>query len=742
MRLTIRRKMMLFILVPIGFIYFVLMGYDIYTLKKWVTMEIEDRMVELALSYADQFDGFLREAGQIARSTASFIENSPDLSADQIFAQLEANVRPNKLIYGAAMGFEPYQFETGRRLFAPYVHRKKGEMTRMDIGAVGYDYTKPQWEWWHKPKALQQALWIDPYFDKDAGNCLMCTYAAPFYRQGRFWGITTVDIPVEPLRDLVDIELKEGMEFAVVIQKTGNFVFSPEPRQIMKESVFTIIKQQGLKKSAEHIKAISSGKTGLGKLRNNKTKEIEWFFYAPIKSTNWAFMVKIPEKKVVAVVREQIRYGLYIFLAAMIMIIASIWLVSVLISRPVLELEAAAREIAEGNLNVKAIVKSHDEIETLAQTFNTMTKTIQKRLKEFRCFYNISQVSDKAGAKPEDIFRQVVQLIPQGWQYPEITCAKIQLGHKDYHTDNYQSTALRQAEDIYVHGEKRGTVEVCYLEEKTESEEGLFFKEEKDLIRVMAEKLGQVIEREMMENELEGAKITAETASRTKSDFLANMSHELRTPLNAVIGFSEILVDEAFGPLNDKQKEYINDILTSGKHLLSLINDILDLSKVEAGKMELDLSEFDLGLLLQNCLNLIKEKAMKYNLKLSYEAASDLGQIKADERKIKQVVFNILSNAAKFTPDGGKIEIIAKKQNEREALVSIRDTGIGIAEKDKAKVFAEFEQIDSALSRKYAGTGLGMPLSKKLIELHGGKMWFESEGSDKGTAFFFTLPYP
>lgn len=288
--------------------------------------------------------------------------------------------------------------------------------------------------------------------------------------------------------------------------------------------------------------------------------------------------------------------------------------------------------------------------------------------------------------------------------------------------------------------EKKGFVEVCYLKEKVSCDEGPFFKEERNLINVIAEKLGKVIERDMLEKELEEAKIIAETASRTKSDFLSNMSHELRTPLNAVIGFSEVLRDEAFGPLNDKQKEYIIDVLDSGKHLLSLINDILDLSKVEAGKMELELSEFDLRLLLQNCLTFIKEKAMKHSISLSCEVADDIVSITADERKMKQVIFNILSNAAKFTPDGGEIGIRARKENKNEVLISIRDTGIGIEEKDRGKIFSEFEQIDSAYSRQYAGTGLGMPLTKKLIELHGGKIWFESKGEGKGTTFFFTLP--
>ena len=242
------------------------------------------------------------------------------------------------------------------------------------------------------------------------------------------------------------------------------------------------------------------------------------------------------------------------------------------------------------------------------------------------------------------------------------------------------------------------------------------------------------------EKEILIAKEAAESASRAKSAFLANMSHELRTPLNAIIGFSDSLLEGIAGALNEKQKEYAGYILESGKHLLSLINDVLDLSKVEAGKMELELSSFDLKELLRKSFSFVKEKAMKHNISLLDNVDNDLAPVTADERKIKQVVYNMLSNAMKFTPDGGKVGIEAKKINAGEIRVCVWDTGIGVEDKDKEKVFAEFEQIDNDYSRKYAGTGLGMPLSKKFVELHNGKMWFESEGQGKGTRFYFTLP--
>jgi signal transduction histidine kinase len=215
------------------------------------------------------------------------------------------------------------------------------------------------------------------------------------------------------------------------------------------------------------------------------------------------------------------------------------------------------------------------------------------------------------------------------------------------------------------------------------------------------------------------------------------MSHELRTPLNAIIGFSEVLGERMFGELNEKQEEYLKDIYASGQHLLSLINDILDLSKIEAGRMELELTDFNLPATLDNALTLVRERAGRRGIALGLTVDERLEQIHADERKVRQVVLNLLSNAIKFTPEGGRIEVRAVPV-DGVVEISVSDTGVGIAPEDQEVIFEEFKQVGTA-AKKVEGTGLGLALSRKFIELHGGRIWVESQVG-AGSTFTFTIP--
>ena len=264
--------------------------------------------------------------------------------------------------------------------------------------------------------------------------------------------------------------------------------------------------------------------------------------------------------------------------------------------------------------------------------------------------------------------------------------------------------------------------------------------------RIILLAIEDITERREIENGLEKAhedlKELAAELKRTalvKSEFLANMSHELRTPLNSINGFSEVLYDETFGLLNEKQKRYVNNVLTSGKHLLLLINQILDMAKVEAGKMKLSLSSLPMKSLLNEISLLVADMVSKKKLQMLLEIAEDLPSIEADELKVKEIIYNLLSNAVKFTPEGGKIGMRAKRAGSEIEIV-VWDTGVGIAPENMVKIFEGFFRVDTPYSRLTEGTGLGLPLSRKMVELHSGKLSVESEGLNKGTSIRVVLP--
>ena len=267
--------------------------------------------------------------------------------------------------------------------------------------------------------------------------------------------------------------------------------------------------------------------------------------------------------------------------------------------------------------------------------------------------------------------------------------------------------------------------------------------------------------------ELQLVAIKASESDRLKSEFLANVSHELRTPLNAIIGFSELLKDQYLGKINEKQMESASNIYTSGKHLLSIVSDLLDLSRVEAGKMELEVSETNLKMLVENSLNVVRRTAHERRIQLSAETGDCPETIQADERKIRQILYNLLSNAIKFTPEGGSVKLSAchlrwinnywlkksgevvslpllhgneRKKHDHVVGISVTDTGIGLKEEDMERIFNPFVQVDGSKSRRYQGAGLGLSLTKRLVELHGGTIWAESKGENKGSSFHVVIP--
>ncbi len=377
------------------------------------------------------------------------------------------------------------------------------------------------------------------------------------------------------------------------------------------------------------------------------------------------------------------------------------------------------------------IKKTADEVSEFSESvINTVREPLISLDKDLRVVMVSRSFYEFFKVKPEETVGQLIyDLGNKQWDIPKLRELLETILPQKTTFDNYEVE-----HDFVVIGRRIMLLNARQIERRMGKE------------RIILLAIEDITERKEIEAGLEKAheelqELAAELkrTTRAKSEFLANMSHELRTPLNSINGFSEVLYDETFGPLNEKQRQYVNNVLTSGKHLLLLINQILDMAKVEAGKMKLALSSLPMKSLLNDISMLVADMVSKKKIEMLLEIAEDLPNIEADELKVKEIIYNLLSNSVKFTPEGGKFGMRAKKADS-EIEVVVWDTGVGIAPENMEKIFEGFFRVDTPYSRVTEGTGLGLPLSKKLVELHGGKFSVESAGLSKGTSVRFTLP--
>ncbi len=492
----------------------------------------------------------------------------------------------------------------------------------------------------------------------------------------------------------------------------------------------------------------------------------------------------------------------------------SVYFVSQHITRPINQLTARARAIADGHLDQTIPVETRDEIGQLASTFNEMARSLESNIAQkesaMRDLRDLNQTLEGRIGKRTAELEQLYQLSASMLEPLSLRDALTRVldgarelvgidrlcvwaldadgehlltlataGVPDTEFDMLQDTVLPFAGESALARVSREGVALLYVEGRDEPHPlGLEDQANPDMpapdsvsvllpLRVRGNAIGvlgcdnrssrrtigvatlrvlqtfaahaaSAIENAQLFRELEQKGREIEAANRHKSEFLANMSHELRTPLNAVIGFSEVLIERMFGELNDKQDEYLNDILGAGRHLLNLINDILDLSKIEAGQMELSPSMFDLPAALGNAFTLVKERAQRRGVKLRFDSTGCPQSVVADERKFKQVMLNLLTNAVKFTDEGGSVTVQARLAGDMIEF-DVIDTGIGIAESDQERIFDAFRQAETEYTRKVEGTGLGLTLARRIVELHGGRLWVESELGE-GSTFTFSLP--
>ena len=661
----------------------------------------------------------------------------------------------------------------------------------MDTAGSNIDYSKD-------PRFLEAKkgkTWFGPvYFRKETEPYM--TIAIPEARDRP--GVTVVEVNLKFIWDVVS-RIRIGQKgIAYVVDEKGYLVAHPDISMVLKKVDLSSLPQVkgalAAKTEAEWRETPDA---------RDQSGERVLSADARIEATGWRVFVEEPASAVFAPLYDAILRTAFLLLAGVfVSVLASIFLARRMVE-PVRALQKGAEQIGAGDLTSRIVVKTGDELEDLAGRFNTMTDQlresyaglehkVEERTAELRetleqqtATAEILRVISGSPTEAMPVFDAIVKAAielgeatnaqffrydgerisyvtsrgaTQAWLdhiaamkpwTPDRTTMtgrvilegrtvqiEDMLADEDYNRETavISSAVSRRLLGVPLLREGRpiGVLTISWRDPGVVPEK--FVR----LLETFADQAVIAIENARLFDEIQQKSRQLEIANKHKSEFLANMSHELRTPLNAIIGFSEVMLTGMAGTMPEKQKEFIGDIRDSGKHLLSLINDILDLSKIEAGRMELDIAPFDLRSAMDNAMALVRGRAERQHVQLDTDIAADVGVFEGDERKFKQIVLNLMTNAVKFTPEGGMVTLAARRL-DGAYVFSVKDTGIGIAAGDQEKIFEEFRQVGTDYARKAEGTGLGLTLTRKLVELHGGTIGVES-APNQGSTFTFTLP--
>jgi signal transduction histidine kinase len=614
---------------------------------------------------------------------------------------------------------------------------------------------------------------------------------------GQGAGVTAVEVNLKFIWDVVS-RIKVGKAGgAYAVDGSGHLLAHPDISLVLQKTAFT-----GLPQVQAAIAGAAPGDDH-AIARDFKNRRV-LSSHATIPALRWSVFVEQPLEEAFATLGDSLkRTALLELFGVVLAFLASLVLARRMV-RPIAALQAGAAKIGEGDLGERIVVRTGDELEALANQFNSMAgqlkesyasleRKVEERTRELRETLEqqtaTSEVLGVISSSPTDVqpvFETIVRsskrllearsavvlrLVDGELRLAAFTATgeraddelrrfyprpldgasaqavaardRVPFVVSDVETDARLAPASRSVArargyrsmlivPMLRKDETIGTISV------SRATAGSFSDKDITLLQTFADQAVIAIENVRLFTEIEEKSRELEVANRHKSEFLANMSHELRTPLNAIIGFSEVLLARMFGEVNEKQDEYLQDIFTSGTHLLSLINDILDLSKVEAGRMELELTTFSLPTAIDSALTLVRTRAETHGITLETDVDGRLGDFVGDERKIKQILVNLLSNAVKFTGDGGKVAVHASPANGH-VEISVTDTGVGIPREEQDLIFEEFRQAGPDHAGKREGTGLGLTLTRKFIELHGGSIRVKSE-LGRGSTFTFTLP--
>lgn len=740
--------MIVFIGLPIAVILIVALCWILAYAERQAHEIEEAAMAERASDAAARFDAYIDRASRVADATARFFQYLPEIEDEMIYTVLEGTVQLNERIYGAAMAFEPGVYKSEDVLYSPYVFddRASGSPKRMNIDRDVYDwYADEKWEWWHLPKKKQKGVWTTPYFDEGAGDILMTTYSAPFKRDGVFAGVTTVDIDLETLQQNVEEDIP-GLGDFYIFGPRGNIISSPDTGDILNNTIFDRIEGEEGDSVTDDIRSMLNGGSGemvLDRLFGNQKVVVA---YAPIRSAGWTYLSYRPEKELM---REFYRARTMVvgaLLVALLLIVATLLHISRKLAHPIGRLEKQVRRLADGS-STEAVtgIRTGDEIEVLADAFNVMQHKVvdrESRLEGAR----ETTLNDLLESSPDAMLVVDDQGVVRRLNERVVDM----FGHSREELMDGPVERLLPERFVESHGEhlrsyfrdpraRRMGVGIELFGRRSDGsnfpvEIALSPFHEPEGVRAVAA-IRDVTAQKQAEADLEMARHQAEAANHAKSEFLSSMSHELRTPLNGILGYAQILQRDR--TVQPRQKENVESIISCGDHLLSLINDVLDLSKIEAGHVDVSLVPCDLNLLLRSLQDIVAERARSKGLELRVEVAAGIPQgIVTDTAKLRQVLVNLLGNAVKFTEKGGVVLRVLQTA-DCHLRFEVEDSGVGMEPHEIGEIFDPFKQVEAG--KAAGGTGLGLAICRKLLHHMNGTIDVVSTKGE-GSTFCVTVP--